>query len=340
MKRLETIKSETREGLFVDNVFAAATAEMVGEPYDVVIIGAGPAGASAAIYAARAKMKTLVLDKAPGTGALALTNKIANYPGVRGEVTGQQLVDIMRRQAVDFGARFVQANVQGVYLAGETKEVFTPEAVFRGRSVIVATGATERGRKLPGEEQFLGRGVSYCATCDAAFYNQKHVAVLGDNEQALEEALFLTKFASLVHLVIPGKKLLGTEGNDDLPELSNLRYHFQHRPEGIVGGEEIEGVAVTGPDGRSDVIRAAGVFIFLSGGRPSTGFLMGALPLHENGHLVVAPDMSTPVEGVFAAGDVRKGPVKQVVLAAADGALAAIAADRHVNRRSKFIAQR
>ncbi len=321
------------------SVFSLRHEGAADELYDVVIVGAGPAGASAALYAARGRLKTLVLDKAPSSGALAITHKIANYPGVRGEVSGLELLETMRWQAADFGARFVHAPVQGVYVEGDVKEVFTPEAVYRGRALIIATGAMDRGKKLPGEERFLGRGVSYCATCDGAFYQGREVVVLGDNEEALEEALFLTKYASLVHLVVPGKQLLGVSG-DRLPELPNLRYRFRCRPVEVVGGERVSGVAVKTPEGGTEVIPGAGVFVYLSGSKPSTEFLMGALPLHEDGYLVAGDDMATPVAGVFAAGDVRRSPVKQAVLAAADGALAAMSADRFLNRRDKIIAQR
>ncbi len=308
--------------------------------YDVVIVGAGPAGASAALYAARGKLRTVVIDKAPSSGALAITHKIANYPGVREEISGLELLERMRWQAADFGAAFVHAPVQGVYVEGEVKEVFTPEAVYRGRALIIATGAMERGSKLPGEERYLGRGVSYCATCDGAFYQGATVAVLGDDEEALEESLFLTKFAERVHLVIPGKKLLGVPEGEPLPNLPNLIYHFQHRPVEVIGGERVEGVKVRTPAGEQTVIPGSGVFVYLSGSKPATEFLMGALPVHGDGYLVADEEMATPVPGVFAAGDVRRSPAKQAVLAAADGALAAMVADRFVHGRQRIVSQR
>lgn len=308
--------------------------------YDVIVIGGGPAGASAAMYAARAKLRTLVIDKAPSSGALAITHKIANYPGVRGEMSGVDLLELIRWQAADYGAAFVHAPVQGVYLDGEVKEVFTPDAVYKARAVIIATGAMDRGSKLPGEEQYLGRGVSYCATCDGAFYQGERVVVVGDNEEALEEALFLTKYASEVNLVIPGKKMLGVAEGEPLPERPNLTYLFQHKPLEVVGGQRVEGVAVKAPDGSRTVVPGVGVFVYLSGSRPSTEFLMAAVPLHPDGYLVADEEMSTLVSGVFAAGDVRRSPVKQAVLAAADGAVAAMAADRFLHGRQKIIAQR
>ncbi|WP_250640455.1 NAD(P)/FAD-dependent oxidoreductase [Brevibacillus formosus] len=169
--------------------------------YDVIIIGGGPAGASAAIYTARGNLKTLVIDKAPGTGALALTHKIANYPGVEGEMTGKELLDKMRRQAESFGAEFIQTTISAVDVEDEEKSIFTAHGTFQAKAVIVATGSKGRNRMLPGEEQLLGRGVSTCATCDGAFYEGKHVAVIGDSEEALEEAHALTKFTDKNHFL-------------------------------------------------------------------------------------------------------------------------------------------
>lgn len=321
-----------------EGLFRPVAVEDGQEVWDVITVGAGPAGAAAALYAARAKLRTLVVDKAPNSGALAITHKIANYPGVREQVSGLELLDIMRRQAADFGAVFRQAPVQGVYVEGDIKEVFTPTAVLRGRALIVATGAMGRARKLPGEDEYLGRGVSYCATCDGAFYEGKEVVVLGDNEEALEEALFLTKYAALVHLVVPGKTLIGV--HEEPPAAANLRYHFQCRPQAVAGDGRVQGVVVRDEGGEERTIPGAGVFIYLSGSRPAVEFLMGALPLTPDGYLQADEEMATPVAGVFAAGDVRRATVKQAVVAAADGAIAAMAADKYVHRRQKLVAQR
>lgn len=304
--------------------------------YDVLIIGGGPAGASAAMYAARSGLSVLVLDKAPSTGALAITQLIANYPGVEGELTGLELLERMRRQAAGFGATFVQTSTQGVYLDGAEKEIYTPEAVYRGKSVIIAVGARGRNKLLPGEEELLGRGVSYCATCDGAFYKGREVAVIGDNEEAVHEAEFLTRFASTVHLIVPLKKLWGVE---ELPDLPNLKIYLQTKATAVEGDQKVTGLAISGPTGTGQ-LAVDGVFIFLSGSKPGTDFLGGQVPLDSDGYLQCDETMATPVPGVFAAGDARKTPVKQAVLAAADGALAAIAADKYVNSRSRLVAQR
>ena len=171
--------------------------------YDVIIIGGGPAGASAAIYTARSNLRTLVIDKGLTAGALGVTNKISNYPGVPGPVSGAELVEIMRRQAESFGAEFRTDKVVGVELAGDVKTVTAGTGSFQSRAIILATGSMGRTSVVPGEEQYLGRGVSYCATCDGAFFRNRPVAVVGNNDEAVEEALFLTKYTEHVQLIVP-----------------------------------------------------------------------------------------------------------------------------------------
>src|SRR5574340_131866 len=175
--------------------------------YDVVIIGGGPGGLSAAQYASRAKLRTVVLDKSAAAGALAYTSHIENYPGVPGPISGNDLLDIFRKQAVDFGAEYVIAQVIGVKIDTEIKEVFTMETSYRGKSLIIATGSMGRKPTIAGEAEFLGRGVSYCAVCDAAFYKGRVVCVIGNSEEAVKEAGYLTKFAETVYLISPTKEL-------------------------------------------------------------------------------------------------------------------------------------
>jgi thioredoxin reductase (NADPH) len=304
--------------------------------YDVIIIGGGPAGASAAIYTARGNLKTLVIDKAPGTGALALTHKIANYPGVEGELSGKELLEKMRRQAESFGAEFIQTTITAVDVEDEVKSIFTADGTFEAKAVIVATGSKGRNRMLPGEEDLLGRGVSTCATCDGAFYEGKHVAVIGDSEEALEEAHALTKFADRITFVVPRGELQGVE---DIPELPKTEMLFRTRPLEIVGSKSVEGVRIRHNDGKEELLNVDGVFIFLSGSKPGTDFLEGQVPLDEEGYMILDEFMQSPVPGVFGAGEVRRTPVKQAVVAAADGAIAAMAVDKYINKRSKIVPQ-
>ncbi|WP_134686348.1 NAD(P)/FAD-dependent oxidoreductase [Brevibacillus migulae] len=304
--------------------------------YDVIIIGGGPAGASAAIYTARGNMKTLVIDKAPGSGALAITHKIANYPGVEGELTGRELLEKMRNQAIAFGAEFVQTTITAVDVEDEVKSIYTADGTYQAKAVIVATGSKGRNRMLAGEEELLGRGVSTCATCDGAFYQGKTVAVIGDSEEALEEAMALTKFVDHIHFIIPRGDL---QGVDEIPELDKTRYYLRTRPLEIVGDKKVEGVKVRTPEGEESVITVDGVFVFLSGSKPGTDLLVDQVPLDEEGFMIVDEYMQSPVPGVFAAGEVRKSPVKQAVVAAADGAIAAMAVDKYINKRSKVVPQ-
>jgi len=304
--------------------------------YDVIIIGGGPAGASAAIYTARGSLRTLVIDKAPNAGALAVTHKIANYPGVEDPLTGKELLDRMRGQAAGFGAEFVQTTITAVDLEGETKYVFTADGIYESQTVIVATGSKGRNRMLPGEERLLGRGVSTCATCDGAFFAGKTVAVIGDSEEALDEAQALTKFASKLVFIVPRPELQGVH---HVPQLVNTELRFKTKPLEIIGDERVTGVKVRSAAGVEEQVEADGVFVFLSGSKPGTDFLQDQVPLDADGFMVVDELMQSPVAGVFGAGEVRRSPVKQAVVAAADGAIAAMAVDKFINKRAQLIPQ-
>ena len=304
--------------------------------YDVIIIGGGPAGSSAAIYTARGGMKTLVIDKAPNSGALALTHKIANYPGAEGEWAGRDLLERFRRQARSFGAEYIQTTITDVDVESETKTVFTAAGMFQSKAVIVATGAKGRNRMLPGEERLLGKGVSTCATCDGAFFEGRTVAVIGEDEQAAEEAEAVAKFAERVHFIVPRAELNGV---GQAPEHPRIVYHYRTRPLEIVGDQRVEAVRIRQPSGEETLLKVDGVFVFLSGSRPATDFLAGQVPLDEDGYMIVDELMQSPVPGVFGAGEVRRMPVKQAVVAAADGAIAAMAADKYVHKRDRVAVQ-
>lgn len=310
------------------------------EIYDVIIVGAGPAGCAAALYASRAKMKTLLLDKVSVGGPLARAKKVANYPGITGEVAGLELLSILRQQAVSFGARFVRAQVLSGSLEEETKELMTTEGVYKGKTVIIASGSEERHNRFSGEMEFLGRGVSYCSPCDAPFFKDEEVAVIGFDDATAEAALFATRFARKVYLVCPVAELQVVPENlkaiQDEPKVEVLG---GFRLKEIKGQEGVESIVLVGRDGEREV-KVTGVFIYLGGCHPATGFLDSAIKLHEKGYILVDPaDMSTSVSGVYAAGDVRWYELKQAVLAAADGAIAALAADKYIHRRERLVSQ-
>ena len=306
------------------------------EPYDVIVVGGGPSGATAALYTARAGLRTVLLDKGLTAGALGMAGNIVNYPGVPGPISGADLAGRIRDQAVSFGAELVSDKVLRAELAGDVKQLWTGQGVYRGRVVIIATGAMGRSRGISGEERLVGRGVSYCATCDGAFFRDKEVAVVGNNDEAVEEALALARFASRVHLLSPTDDLRASpELAEELAAHPRATLYPATRVREVVGAERVEGVRVSSGGGE-EVLSVSGVFIYLQGNVPVTDFLGDQLPTDEGGCLVVDEDFQTVMPGVFAVGDVLCRHLKQAVVAAADGAAAAIAVDRYLSGRKKL----
>jgi len=250
------------------------------ELYDVLIIGGGPAGLAAAQYASRSKLKTLVIDKSKTAGALAYTGHIENYPGVPGPVSGKELLDLFRGQAITFGAEYIEAQVVGVNLTGEIKEVFTMEGRYKGKSLIIATGSMGRKASIKGEAEFLGKGVSYCAVCDAAFFKGRTVCVIGNSEEAIKEAGYLTRFADTVHLISPTPTLKA----EDHPalEAQNLTVLLGHMVTSIEGGDTVEKIKLIDAEKKEYEMSMAGVFVYIHGSKPCVDFLYGAVPLTEN----------------------------------------------------------
>lgn len=319
---------------------AGLSLSLPAEPgvYDVAIIGGGPAGLSAAQFAARAGLRTVILDKAPTAGALGLTSKIENYPGFSGTHSGTDLLDVLRRQAREFGAEYVQTQVLDVELAGgadHTHRVVTAAGPFAARALVVATGSLGRKAAIKGEEAFLGRGVSYCATCDAAFFRGRDVVVAGDTDEAVHEALLLARFARQVHLLSPRRELRVEPASlSALESTANVRVLLGHRVVEVRGQSTVTGVRVRDGEGREHEMGVSGVFIYLQGAKPIVDFLHGAVEVTESGCVRVDDQMQTSVPGVFAAGDVVCKEVRQAVIAAAEGARAALAADRYVHGRA------
>ncbi|GAB4489358.1 MAG: FAD-dependent oxidoreductase [Thermodesulfovibrionales bacterium] len=301
--------------------------------YDVIVIGGGPAGLSAAQYASRARLKTLVLDKSSTAGALAYAHLIENYPGIMDPIPGKELLEIFRKQAVKFGAEHVTAQVIGVKLDGEVKEVFTMENAYKAKAVIIATGAMGRKPTIQGEAEFLGKGVSYCAVCDAAFFKGRTVCVIGSSEEAVKEAGYLTRFAETVYLISPTPKLKV----DDHPALSaqNLKVLAGCSVTAIEGSETVERIRMIDAEKTETELALQGVFVYITGSKPIVDFLYGAVPLSEDECVGSNKMMQTPVAGVFAAGDVTCTEVRQVVTAVANGAVAALSAEMFIQHRSR-----
>ena len=311
--------------------------ENTEEIYDVIIIGGGPAGATAAIYAARSNLKVGILDKGLTTGALGTTNKIANYPGFDGEIVGAELLQIMRKQAISYGAEFINDKAIGTDLSSKTKMVFGNLGVYSARSIIVASGSMGRSNLIKGEEELLGRGVSYCAVCDAAFFKGKDVAVIGKSDEAVEEALYLTRFAKTVHFFAPSNQIkVGEEELEELRETENVVMHTGVIKE-IYGQDKVEGVRYLDRENGSgdQSVSVEGVFVYLQGAKPITDFLQGQLEIRDEGCIKVDRENQTSTPGVYAVGDVTCTYVKQAIIAAGDGAIAAVAAEKWLRGKTK-----
>lgn len=324
-------KSETQ---LENGIFQAVEDKILDEVYDFVAIGGGPAGSSAAVYSARGKLNTLIIDKAPKAGTLALTHKIANYPGVEEELTGLELLTKIQKQAKGFGASFVRSTVISVDFSNEIKKIEVAEGTIKARSVFIAVGAKASSSKIKGEEEFIGRGVSYCSTCDAAFFQDKNVAVVGDNEEAVHEAETLAKFCKTVKFLIP-TKLKGAADLTSLEHQENVEIYMHYRLKEIIGDGSVEKIVILDNNKEERLWDIDGVFLYLDGMKPGTGFLKDKVALDKEGYVIVDDHLRTNIPGVFAGGDARKTPIKQAVLSAADGAVAALSAEQYVNGRSK-----
>ncbi len=303
------------------------------------MIGGGPAGTSAAIYSARAKLKTLVIDKSISEGAMGLAGKIENYPGLLQPETGQALLSHFRKQAVNFGAEFIDGKVIGVDFNANPKEVFTGEQSYFAKIIIIATGARGRKPTIKGEAGFIGKGVAYCAACDAAFFNGRDVAVTGDGAEMFDDIDSISKFARKIYLVTHRKEF-GSESASRVKNNSKVEPIFNSRVSEIYGDTFVNKVAVEQASGTKTSLNVSGIFVYLHGSQPITDFLRGQLETDAEGYLKInKEDMSASVEGVYAIGDVTCKKVRQAVTSAAEGCIAAVSAEKFLNKRDKIIPQ-
>lgn len=301
--------------------------------YDVIIIGGGPAGLSAGLYASRAKLNALLIEKAIFGGQIANVERVENYPGFPEGISGYELGQAMLQQAMKYGLETVAAEVTAIELAEQAKVINTTEGEFRAKAVIIAGGAEPNRLGVPGEEEFLGKGVSYCATCDGPLFKDQVVAVIGGGDSAVEEGIMLTRFASKVILIHRRDQLrAGKLFQERAFTNPKMEFLWDTVVEEIRGDDKVSGLSLHNvKTGDKRVLEVSGVFIYV-GLHPNTGYLRGLLPLDSEGHIPTNEMMETEIAGVFAAGDVRKNSPRQIITAAADGATAALSTERFLSQ--------
>ena len=291
--------------------------------YDVIIIGGGPAGYSAALYASRAGYEAVVVERLSAGGQMALTGDIDNYPGFEEGIDGFTLGMKMQQSAERFGAVTKYAEIRSVDFSGEVKRLYTQKEELLARNVIIASGANPRELGVDGEADYIGRGIHYCAHCDGRFYKDKTVAVIGGGNSAAADALYLSKLVKKVYLVhrrdtLRAEKIYA----DKLFEAENVEFLWDNKVESLEAGERVNAINLVNlKNGEKRNLPIDGVFVSI-GRRPATEFLGGALSLDGNGYIIAGEDTKTNIDGVFAVGDVRTKELRQVVTAVADGAVA------------------
>lgn len=300
--------------------------------YDMLVIGGGPGGYTAALYAARAGLRVLVIEKLSAGGQMATTEQVENYPGFDEGVDGFELGERMQRSAERFGAESLLATVSRLELSGEIKRAHTDEGVVEGHTVVIATGASPRPLGLPEEQGLIGRGVAYCAACDGMFYKGKTVAVIGGGNTAVADALLLAKLCEKVYLVHRRDTLRATKVYEKaLAAAENLEIVWDSRPTALLHAERVNGIRLENvKTGAQREIAVDGVFTAI-GRVPDTGLLEGQVELDAQGYIAADETTRTSLPGVFAVGDVRTKAVRQIVTAAADGAVAAHFAEDYLN---------
>jgi len=300
--------------------------------YDVLIIGGGPAGLTAGLYASRANLRSVLVERMILGGQVMTTTKVENYPGFPGGIDGPDLMIRMQEHCQEYGLEVIYGEVTGLKQEGDFRMVTVDGSTIKARSVIIATGAEPRKLGAPGEAEFVGRGVSYCATCDGAFFREQEVAIVGGGDTAAEEALFLSRFARKVYLVHRRDKLRATSVlQDRLNDNPKVEILWNTTVEKILGDASgVTGVALKDKlSGTRRELTLQGVFMAI-GVTPKARFLKDVLTLDEEGYILAGEECQTSLRGVFAAGDVRKKILKQISTAVGDGAVAAIMAEKYL----------
>ena len=302
--------------------------------YDMIIVGGGPAGYTAALYAARAGLDTILVEKMSPGGQMALTGDIDNYPGFAEGIDGFTLGMQMQQGAERFGAITEYDEIVSVDLSGEIKRLMTPDRVLLGKTVVISTGANPRKLGLKEEDELLGRGVHYCAHCDGRFYKGKTVVVVGGGNSAAQDALYLSRLAEKVYVVHRRDSLRATRiYHQPLMDAENIEFVWNSAVESIVAEDRPSSIIVSDLiSGEKREIACDGVFVSI-GREPVTDFLGDSLSLDSAGYIIADESCETAIPGVYAVGDVRTKLLRQVVTAAADGAVAAHMAEEYLSRR-------
>ena len=299
--------------------------------YDLMIIGAGPAGITAGIYAARAGLDFALIEKTFPGGQAAKTSLIENYPGFPKGISGLDFAFALTEQAENLGVKVQQEDVDRLELDGAIKKVYAGEKLLEGRAVILAMGANPRTLGLKSEYKYAGAGVSYCATCDGAFFKKKNVAVIGGGDTAGEDALYLSKLCNTVYLVHRRNEFrMQKHLQDKIAAVSNIRPVLEYVPDEILGGDFVSGIRLKhAKTGKTQEIAVEGVFVAV-GITPETRLLQGTQVAMDGGYILAGDYRQTNIPGVFAAGDIVKKPLRQIVTAVADGAVAVYAVQQYL----------
>jgi thioredoxin reductase (NADPH) len=304
--------------------------------YEVIIIGGGPAGLTAGLYTSRSRLRTLLIESSIFGGQITTTELIENYPGFPQGITGAELGQLMEEQARRFGLEMVNQEVLEVKLEGEKKVVRTHEADYDGEALIVSSGTEYRRLGIPGEEEFVGKGVSFCATCDGAFFQDSRIVVVGGGDSALTEALFLTKFAKEVTIIHRRDALRATKIYQERTFANpKIKFLWNSVMQEIKGDKMVQSILVRNvKTGEVKEFETEGVFLFV-GIVPRTQFLKGVVQMDDGGYILTNEDCETSVKGIFAAGDCRKKLLRQITTAVGDGATAAFAAEKYLEEKKK-----
>ena len=299
---------------------------------EVVIIGSGPAGLTAALYTARADLKPLVIEGIGAGGQLMLTTEVENFPGFPTGIMGPELMDNMRKQAERFGAEFVTDDVTRVDLTGDVKRTWVGDTLYESHTVIISTGARANWLGLPNEQRLIGRGASSCATCDGFFFRDQDIAVVGGGDSAMEEATFLTKFAKSVTIVHRRDTLRASKIMQDRAMANEkIRFAWSSAVTDVLGDQSVEGIEITSTvDGTKTTLPVTGLFVAI-GHTPNTDLFVGQVELDAEGYIAVdSPSTRTNLPGVFACGDVVDHTYRQAITAAGTGCAAALDAEKYL----------